>query len=151
MGSGNVNRKIKEIYGCNYYPDSVTKIYSLPAWHNRVIDKTVSELDELDVARMMRQDVFVECAVERALQFLREDPFAGELADAEFLVRMSKLDNKYLIPYKEELRELFLRAVEEKEEFEWMFEGDKEDFEKIIPIFLKKFQEMGRRISSGFE
>lgn len=135
-------RKIKEIYDCNYYPDSVTKIYSLPAWHNRVIDKTVSELDELDVARMMRQDVFVECAVERALEFLREDPFAGELADAEFLVKMSKLDNKYLMPYKKELRELFLRAVEEKEEFEWMSEGNKEDFEKIIPTFLKKFQEM---------
>jgi hypothetical protein len=46
--------------------------------------------------------------VERALQFLQEDLFAGELADVEFLVRMSKLDNKYLMPYKKELRELFL-------------------------------------------
>jgi hypothetical protein len=39
-----VNRKIKGIYGCNYYPDSVTKIYSLPAWHNRVIDNHVNYL-----------------------------------------------------------------------------------------------------------
>lgn len=31
--------------------------YPLPAWYNRVIDKTVSELDELDVARMMRRMV----------------------------------------------------------------------------------------------
>ena len=55
---------------------------------------------------------------------------------------MSKLDNVYLLPYKKELKEIFTRAVEESESYEWLYEQDKKDFEKVIPILFKKFQEM---------
>ena len=72
-----------------------------------MIDKTVSELNELDVVRMMRQGEFVELAIKRALDFLRENPFSGELAEGEFFCKMSKLDNVYLLPYKKELKEIF--------------------------------------------
>ncbi len=137
-----MDRKIKEIYNCDYFVNHDRELYSLESWYNQLIDKTVSELNELDVVRMMRQGEFVELAIKRALDFLRENPFSGELAEGEFFCKMSKLDNVYLLPYKKELKEIFTRAVEESESYEWLYEQDKKDFEKVIPILFKKFQEM---------
>lgn len=138
-----MDKKIKDIYNCDYIDNSDRKLSSLERWYNRMIDKTVSELDKLDVVRMMRQDVFVELAIRRTLFFLQENLFGGELRDGEFFYEMSKLDNKYLTPYKKELGTLFDCAIKEKENHEWDLEHNRKRFEEIIPIFLKKFREMG--------
>lgn len=84
-------QKIKDIWGCSYIESGV-ELYPLQKWYNQLIDKKVSEIEVSDVLRMIRQNEFIDIAIQRAVKFLKENPFAGEMYEGELLEKMSTLE-----------------------------------------------------------
>ena len=62
----NKTRKIRELYNCTAVA-SDKSLYPLQVWYNRLIEKTVDELDASDVLKMLRQTLFVDLAMTTAI------------------------------------------------------------------------------------
>jgi len=78
---------IRNLYGFDYY-ESASFNSSLTDWYNRVIDKSIDELDAMDVAKITRQSVLKDIkdvAVDRAIELFLANPFDGELQDGDLL------------------------------------------------------------------
>lgn len=131
-------RKIKEYYDCQYDEEEV---YPLQKWYNQLIDKTMNELTIADVLRMMRQELFVDLAMERAMVFLEDDVFAGEAYDGQLLEGISRISTSYLAPYSDRLNALLKIALDRSELHEWSYEGEREEFEQIVDSVSKRSTE----------
>ncbi|SCP99923.1 contact-dependent growth inhibition system immunity protein [Anaerobium acetethylicum] len=130
-------QKIKDIWGCSYI-ESEVELYPLQKWYNQLIDKKVSEIEVSDVLRMIRQNEFIDIAIQRAVKFLKENPFAGEMYEGELLEKMSTLERGALKQYIQELREVLGVALIKNKTYEWLDEEERKDFEKVIGYFLDK-------------
>lgn len=103
--------KIKELYGCEYEA-SEEELYPLQEWYNQLIDKTLQEVTLGDTARMLRQKRFPDLAMTKAIEFLRENPFAGELYEGEMLAAIANTENSLLAAHAQELKEVLRDASE---------------------------------------
>lgn len=121
-------KKVKDIWRCSYI-ESETELYPLQEWYNQLIDKKVSEIEVLDVLRMIRQNEFIDIAIPKAVEFLMINPFAGEMYEGELLEKISKLEESVLIQYIQELREVLEGALINNKTYEWMDEEERIDFE----------------------
>lgn len=130
-------RKIKEIYKCNYII-SDEKLYPLQRWYNELIDKTINEVTVADVLRMMRQKEFLELAMKRAIEFLQENVFVGETYDGELLEKISDMNPSFLKVYSDNLETVLKNALNMINIHEWSYEGEKEEFKKLIDCIKKK-------------
>lgn len=89
-------RKIKEIYDCAAIV-SDEELYPLQKWYNQLIDKTIYEITVPDVLRMIRQKQWIDLAMSKAINLLKDDVFAGESFDGELLEKVSELDGSFLV------------------------------------------------------
>lgn len=120
---------IKEIYNLNYEVSSVNS--GLMKWYNRVLDKRLGELDEIDVSKMIRQDNLIELAIDSAIDILKDNPFAGEMYDGDLLNTLYSLvgNNKINTEQLKKLKKTVNEFKEHVSEFEW---GDVSKEEQFI-------------------
>lgn len=130
-------RKIKEIYDCVAII-SDEELYPLQKWYNQLIDKTPSEITVADVLRMIRQKQFINLAMSKAIKFLQDDVFIGETYDGEMLEKISEMDSSCLMPYADDLRNIIKNALEKSVIHEWSYDGEEDDFKKIVSVIAKK-------------
>lgn len=137
---GNVldKRKIKDIYQVVQGADE----YPLQRWYNQLIDKSIDELSVSDVTKMVRQDIFVEQAVGRAVEYLEENPFSGDLYEGEVLYMLYKLDGSYYIEYADKLNKVLECAMEQNRKYEWLLEEERDEFDKLVKAFKEKIWEL---------
>lgn len=130
-------RKIKEIYNCNYaIPEG--EVYPLQSWYAQLINKNFEELEVLDVLRMIRQNEFLDLAISKAINYLKKNPFVGDMYEGEVLEKLSKLDISYLITYIDEIDNILKKALDESKTHEWLCEEEKDEFKELIKNFSKK-------------
>lgn len=129
-------KKIKEIYGCNYI-ETDEELYPLQNWYNQLLDKRVSEIDVPDVLRMIRQHEFIDIAVIKAIDYLKENPFVGDMYEGEMLYKLSKIDSNHLKSYSDEIKVILSNALIESKRHEWLCEEEKEEFREIINYLEK--------------
>lgn len=91
-------KTIKEIYDTKSIDDKGDLI-GLQKWYNSVIEKTPEELDFKDVSIMLRQRFFVEIAVEKAIGYLKANPFIGEMYQGQLMVNLLYYHEKYGFDY----------------------------------------------------
>lgn len=127
--------KIKDLYGCEY---AEQEWYPLPGWYNQLIDKTTEEITPGDVARMLRQEVLPDLAMTKAIEFLRENPFAGELYEGEILTAIAGREASLLALYVEELTEILRDALEKITACEWSYDGEAEELKEIVDSVARK-------------
>lgn len=96
--------KIKDIYHINDDFPIVSKKYDI--WLNKLLNKTEDEVDEKDVYTMFSQHEVEELAIKKALEFIINDPLAGELWDGHFLEQLANVSIEKLKKYTKELKEL---------------------------------------------
>lgn len=130
-------RKIKELYNCEYIV-SGEELYPLQKWYNQLINKTNNEITVADVLRMIRQKVFVELAISKAMEFLKDNVFAGEVYDGEMLEKISEIDASFLKYHSHELKSILIDAMNKSETHDWSYEGEGEEFKTIIESLSKK-------------
>lgn len=130
-------RKIKEIYNCRSI-SSNEELYPLQKWYNQLIEKTIAEITVEDVLRMIRQKEFTNLAVSKAINFLKEDVFVGELYEGELLEKVSEMDSSFLISYADDLKNIIKNALVKSETRDWIYAGEEEEFKDMIDTLSKK-------------
>lgn len=130
-------RKIKEIYNCIHI-DSDGELYPLQKWYNQLIEKTIDEINVMDVLRMIRQKEFMELAISKVIFFLQEDVFAGEAYEGEMLEKLSEIEGSLLKSHEEDIKNIIKNALEKSQIHNWSYDSEEEEFREIIDILSKK-------------
>ncbi|MCA8982948.1 MAG: contact-dependent growth inhibition system immunity protein [Planctomycetaceae bacterium] len=68
---------------------------ALDEWYRRVRDIPINELDDGDLCRACRQQVYLDHVVPIAVERLTVQPLAGEMYDGELLVAMKSIPTGY--------------------------------------------------------
>ena len=130
-------RKIKEIYDCAAIISN-EELYPLQKWYNQLIDKTPCEITVADVLRMIRQKQFIDLAMLKAINFLKDDVFIGEMYDGEMLEKISRMDSSFRNPYTDDLHNIIKNALDESVMHEWSYDGEDDEFKNIVGVIEKK-------------
>ncbi|WOO52530.1 contact-dependent growth inhibition system immunity protein [Escherichia coli] len=80
---------LKQIYQLQY--DSFAFKSGLINWYNSLLDKTPDELDENDIAKMLRQNILPALAVQKAIEMIEINLMVGYLYNGELLLVLSNL------------------------------------------------------------
>ena len=84
-----MKEKIKDLYNCK----KLSGDDPLVTWHNQVMEKKVYELSISDVARCIRQNLFLESAYEMLLVYLLHNPYAGDVYEGELMDKAGEIDH----------------------------------------------------------
>ena len=116
--------KIKDIYNA----EKLSGNDSLVEWHNNVIEKTEAELTVSDVARCIRQNLFVETAYEMLIVYLMQDPFAGDMYPGELMEKAGDVDAEIMRKHSRSLKELIKKAELFIKDNKWELEDEREEY-----------------------
>ena len=130
-------RKIKEIYNCISITSN-EELYPLQKWYNQLIEKTIDEITVADVLRMIRQKELTNLAMSKAINFLQEDVFVGELYEGELFEKVSEMDSSFLISYADDLKNIINNALIKSETRDWTYDGEEEEFKDMIDALSTK-------------
>jgi len=130
-------QKLKEIYEYDYIPND-SEIYPLQEWFNTILEKTEDELTIADVCRMLRQRMCSKCAMKRAVDLLREDPFAGEIYEGQLMSTLYGSKEKYLCLFYADILPILENAEVLSLSHKWANEEEKSEYLKIAEAFKQK-------------
>lgn len=134
-----MNKPIKEIYALNQNIQTEASEYPLDQWYNRLIDKTIDEIELEDVSRMLAQNIFMDLGIKKALEILKDDPLAGEMYDGHLLKILYSIElNQF-----EDLSQLasLLQDINRNlSNIEWADEEDQEEYTELLTNFMKKLE-----------
>ena len=130
-------KTIEEIYDVHELPDVQ---YSLVGWHNEVIKKTPDELSLADISRMIRQKVFLDTAISKAVTILKEDPFSGDMFTGQLLENLLELDSKYYLDYKADLKLVIKEAERSANDYPWGYPKEKDEYLELIKTLKKSLK-----------
>lgn len=129
--------KINEIYRCKV--NKSINMSSLERWYNEVIQKDITKIGISDVLRMFRQNLFIEVAVKRAIEMLKQNPMLGEMYDGELLEKIcSEKIMKYLNEYKLDIADIIEKAEKRLIEYNWLIDKEKLEYCNYLKK-IKKF------------
>ena len=134
------DRKIKDIYMCKSI-EVDGELYLLQEWFNQLIDKKLTELEVSDITRMIRQKEFMDSAILKAIDYLKEDPFIGEMYDGELLEHLSSINVDSLTNYIEEIKSILSNATKKNDEYPWLLDEERIEFAEIIKEFRNKIED----------
>ncbi|MBC1539586.1 hypothetical protein HCJ02_14705 [Listeria seeligeri] len=118
--------KIKDIY---HIDDSFPIVdEKFDNWLKELLNKTEDEVTENDVYTMFSQHELEDLAIKKAIEFIQEDPLAGEMWDGQFLEQLAKEPTDKLEKYKEMLKELSSYVENNIDDSMWDFDFEKEEF-----------------------
>ena len=118
---------LRSIYGLSY--DNSNFNSGLVNWYNRMIDKSLDELDVVDISKMLRQNILKEVALEKAVDLFIADPYSGEFDDGGLLDII--VSQNHIIDDKnkaKELKELLSKLELEYLDFDWSSENLKNQY-----------------------
>jgi len=128
-----MEEKIKDIYDCiPLEGDDV-----LVEWYNKVIEKKVDELSVSDVARCIRQNLFIETTYEALLAYLLHNPYEGDLYEGELMEKASKVDKSIILKHKKTILEVIDSAEAFSKDNEWLIDEDRIEFDEAISNLKK--------------
>ncbi len=102
----NANRDISikeiEIEKGIVYDDKYINEGSLPKWYHSIREKNLSQLSDGDLARLIRQNMYLEYILYEAIKRLYKNPCSGEKYAGELIESMSKyIEASFWIKNKE--------------------------------------------------
>ena len=129
--------KIKDIYKA----EKLSGNDSLVEWHNNVIEKTEAELTVLDVARCIRQNLFVETAYEMLIVYLLQDPFAGDMYPGELMEKAGDVEEEIIRRHSQSLKDVINKAELFIKENKWELEDEREEYLESVNTLKKKIED----------
>ena len=93
-----------------------------------------------EIARMLRQGVYLDIAVPCAWNELLNDPFCGEMYEGELLTSLTRVLADHPQERRLSLYKAFIGEVERQIEiYEWADDGDRAEFEKYVAEITSLF------------
>ena len=129
--------KIKDIYKA----EKLSGNDSLVEWHNNVIEKTEAELTVSDVARCIRQNLFVETAYEMLIVYLLQDPFAGDMYPGELMEKAGDVEEEIIRRHSQSLKDVINKAELFIKENKWELEDEREEYLESVNTLKKKIED----------
>lgn len=120
--------KIKDVYNCHKLEGNDP----LVIWHNQVIEKHPDELTVADIARCIRQNIFVESAYEVLLSYLLHNPYSGDLYEGELMEKASMVDNEIIFKHKKSVKEIVENAKKFIDTHEWTSGEEKMEYIEAV-------------------
>ena len=131
-----MSKTIKEIYNEEFISNPET---SLLKHYNSVLNKTPDELNVADICMLIRQEFFLDIAVPKAIELIKDNHAVGDYYDYCLLVNLSKMDNP-LTEYKTELSSLVTMLENDFSKIEFELDGDKDDYCESIQRIKAKIE-----------
>lgn len=134
--NGDSNLTLKEIElseGIKKEP-KVESDSGLSIWYNEIRDKKVSELTDGDIAKLIRQKIFLKHIVPETIKRLSINPTIGSMYDGEVLNAISGIKSDFwansttLRDETTKLVELIIVKKLVPNDFEWITEEDEQEF-----------------------
>lgn len=135
------DRKIKDIYRCKYI-EAEGEMYPLQKWYNQLLDKRISELEVSDVLRMIRQNEFIDIAIPKAVDYLKENPFVGDMYEGELLETLLNMNIDSLTDYIDEIKGILSEALIKNQDYKWLVDEERKEFAEIITKFSDKIRSL---------
>ncbi|TYO68720.1 hypothetical protein DQ398_003901 [Rossellomorea marisflavi] len=82
--------KIRDIY--QLAQEQPQADYALDEWYNTFLNKDRTELDITDLCRMIQQNIFIEVAIDKAVEVLKHNPLAGDVYDGQLVEALFSVD-----------------------------------------------------------
>lgn len=89
-------------------PNSIRQS-SLEKWYSEIVSKDENDYSVEDICRMLRQDYLVERAVQIGIEFLKKDPFVGNVYNGELLSAFINDQKSYIYVYRKDFE--LIRSV----------------------------------------
>ena len=128
--------KIRDIY--QLPQGEVQEHYALDEWYNIIINKDITELDINDWCRMIKQDIFIELAIDKAIGFLKLNPVEGDIYNGQLLEVLFSVDMEKITEQKEPLKEVLMDIKENVEMDNFMSDEDYNEYKDLVEKFLTK-------------
>ncbi|WP_342560578.1 contact-dependent growth inhibition system immunity protein [Psychrobacillus sp. FSL W7-1457] len=116
----------------------VQENYALDEWYNTLINKDITELDINDLCRMIKQNIFIELAIDKAIGFLKHNPLEGDVYDGQLLEVLFSVDMENIAEQKEPLKEVLLDVKENVGIDNFMSDVDFNEYKDLVEKFLTK-------------
>jgi len=127
---------LRELY--NLLPDESGLNTGLIIWYNKVINKTYDQLDVTDVAKMCRQGLLLDVAIERAIDLVLINPYDGEYNDGGLIELIATLDlDRVKCERISQLKLVIEKVSNDYTMFDWCTEEDKINFKRNIDLVIK--------------
>ncbi len=118
---------------------------SLSIWYNKILSKSLPELADGDVAKLIRQELHLNYVIDEAVSRLWENPVSGEKYDGELINSLNEIDDSFWLNHsdiKNKVAEL-IDAIKSSEidfpdDFEWLYDGAEEEYFETLEILLRK-------------
>ena len=131
-----MEEKIKGLYNC----EKLVGDDPLVIWHNQVIEKKVDELTVSDVARCIRQNLFLESAYEMLLVYLLQNPYVGDMYDGELMEKASQIDHDFILNHKKVILEIIEKSKQFTDSYDWNCDEDKTEFIEAIEVLESELE-----------
>ena len=128
--------KIRDIY--QLPQGEVQENYALDEWYNTLINKDITELDISDLCRMIKQNIFMELAIDKAIGFLKLNPLEGDVYDGQLLEALFSVDMEKITEHKELLKVILMDVKENVEKDNFMSVEDYNEYKDLVEKFLTK-------------
>lgn len=127
----NRNNSLKNLYGLKYYKGSFQS--GLTTWYNNLVDKTIEDLNVVDVAKMIRQNILKDVAINRAIELFLSEPFDGEMQDGDLLAMLVSYGPDIVNSRRASALISMIQKLEnEFVDFDWADESSKKLFESNL-------------------
>ncbi|WP_010503354.1 contact-dependent growth inhibition system immunity protein [Paenibacillus elgii] len=142
------NLTVDEIAKLEGFHDEIEVDPRLPLskWFFKVKDIKLKDLDDGDIARLIRQDYHLFYVLPEAMKRLRKNPLSGRSYEGELLNSFDSIQDDFWTTakgYKENVTFLLNEILSNpyyQEGYEWSLETEKQEFYDLLNNLLIKFR-----------
>ena len=136
--------EIEQMKGVRY--EGIIIESALTIWYDQIRLKKLCDLTDGDIARCIRQEIFLDYTIDEALYRIALDPFVGEQYDGEIIFNLAKLDKDFWAMNTDILErvEHVIKNIDHNliDAFEWLSIEEKTEYCNIIRTLLNAFEKM---------
>lgn len=121
------------------YSSQGVKFAGLSLWYDKIRTRKINELTDGDIARFIRQNLYLSFIIPEALRRLNNNPTIGDMYYGEVFNSMAKVDIKFWQSNKNffyDLLQLIEKVINEKLVIncDWLYPNEEEEFCDKIKI-----------------
>lgn len=136
--------EIEKMKGVRY--EGIIIESTLTIWYDQLRLKRLCDLTDGDIARCIRQEIFLDYTIDEALYRIALDPFVGEQYDGEILINLAELDKDFWTMNTDIFKKVkhTIKNIDHNliESFEWLSIEEKTEYCNVIRSLLNAFEKM---------
>ncbi|MCR6096145.1 hypothetical protein HXA31_07935 [Salipaludibacillus agaradhaerens] len=114
----------------------------LDEWYNTLINKDVNEIDVFDLCKMIRQNILIDLAVNKATEVLRTNPLEGDVYDGQLIKLLYSIDYKEIKEHTNSLQKILQKVKQTIEIDDFMCEEDYNEYMDLVDNFIVKLNRL---------